>query len=59
MNQYQKLIANLTKLNLNNMAAAIADYRQPVNEHQISFSTALLELTDKELAYQQQESLKR
>ena len=59
MNQYQKLITNLTKLNLNNMAASIVDYRQPVNDHQISFSEALLELTDKEIAYQQEESMKR
>ena len=59
MNQYQKLVDNLTKLNLHNMAAAIADYRQQVNDGQISFSEALLELTDKEIAYQQQESLKR
>ena len=59
MNQYQRLVDNLTKLNLHNMAAAIADYRQQVNDDQISFSEALLELTDKEIAYQQQESLKR
>ena len=50
MNQYQ---------NLHNMAASIVDYRQQVNDSQISFSEALLELTDKEIAYQQQESLKR
>ena len=42
-----------------NMAASIADYRQQVNDNQISFSEALLELTDKEIAYQQQKSLKR
>ena len=59
MNQYQKLVNNLTKLNLHNMAASIVDYRQHVNDSQISFSEALLELTDKEIAYQQQESLKR
>ena len=61
MNQYQRLIDNLTKLNLNNMAASIADYRHKVNDSQISFSEALLELTDKEIAYpyQRQESLKR
>ena len=59
MNQYQRLVDNLTKLNLHNMVAAIADYRQQVNDGQISFSEALLELTDKEIAYQQQESLKR
>ena len=59
MNQYQRLIDNLTKLNLNNMAASIADYRQKVNDSQISFSEALLELTDKKIAYQRQESLKR
>ena len=59
MNQYQKLVDNLTKLNLDNMAASIADYRQQVNDNQISFSEALLELTDKEIAYQQQKSLKR
>ena len=59
MNQYQKLVNNLTKLNLHNMAASIVDYRQQVNDSQISFSEALLELTDKEIAYQQQESLKR
>ena len=59
MNQYQKLIDNLTKLNLHNMAASIADCRQQVNDSQISFSEALLELTDKEIAYQQHESLKR
>lgn len=59
MNQYQRLVDNLTKLNLNNMAASIANYRQKVNDSQISFSEALLELTDKEIAYQQQESLKR
>ena len=59
MNQYQRLVDNLTKLNLNNMAASIADYRQQVNDSQISFSEALLELTDKEIAYQRQESLKR
>lgn len=47
MNQYQRLVDNLTKLNLHNMAAAIADYRQQVNDGQISFSEALLELTDK------------
>lgn len=51
MNQYQKLITNLTKLNLNNMAASIVDYRQVVNDQQVSFSEALLELTDKEIAY--------
>lgn len=34
------------------MAASIADYRQQVNDNQISFSEALLELTDKEIAYQ-------
>ena len=59
MNQYQRLVDNLTKLNLNNMSASIADYRQQVNDSQISFSEALLELTDKEIAYQRQESLKR
>ena len=59
MNQYQRLIDNLTKLNLNNMAESIADYRQQVNDSQISFSEALLELTDKEIDYQRQESLKR
>lgn len=59
MNQYQRLVDNLTKLNLNNMAASIANYRQQVNDSQISFSEALLELTDKEIAYQRQESLKR
>ena len=59
MNQYQQLIQNLTKLNLNTMATAIADYRQQVNDHQISFSEALLELTNKEIAYQQQEDLTR
>src|SRR5699024_2424509 len=59
MNQYQKLVDNLTKLNLHNMAASIADYRQQVNDNQISFSEALLKLTDKEITYQQQESLKR
>ena len=59
MNQYQKLVNNLTKLNLHNMAASIVNYRQQVNDSQISFSEALLELTDKEIAYQQQESLKR
>ena len=59
MNQYQRLVDNLTKLNLNNMAASIANYRQKVNDSQISFGEALLELTDKEIAYQQQESLKR
>ena len=59
MNQYQKLVNNLTNLNLHNMAASIVDYRQQVNDSQISFSEALLELTDKEIAYQQQESLKR
>ena len=32
MNQYQRLIDNLTKLNLNNMAASIADYRQQIDE---------------------------
>ena len=41
------------------MAASIADYRQQVNDNQISFSEALLKLTDKEITYQQQESLKR
>ena len=41
------------------MAASIADYRQQVNDSQISFSEALLELTDKEIVYQQQESLNR
>ena len=55
MNQYQRLIDNLTKL----MAESIADYRQQVNDSQISFSEALLELTNKEIAYQRQESLKR
>lgn len=59
MNQYQRLIANLTALNLNTMAEAIADYREPVNSHELSFSEALLKLTDKEISYQQQESLKR
>lgn len=59
MNQYQKLIDNLTKLNLNNMAANIKNYRQLVNDKQISFSEALLELTNKEVAYQQHQSLKR
>ena len=59
MNQYQRSVDNLTKLNLNNMAASITDYRQQVNDSQISFSEALLELTDKEIAYQRQESLKR
>ncbi|GEM_PF-4393580 len=59
MNQYQRLVDNLTKLNLNNMAASIADYRQQVNDSQISFSEALLELTNKEIAYQRQESLTR
>ena len=59
MNRYQKLVDNLTKLNLHNMAASIADYRQQVNDNQISFSEALLKLTDKEITYQQQESLKR
>lgn len=59
MNQYQRLIDNLTKLNLHNMAASIADYRQQVNDSQISFSETLLELTDNEITYQQQESLKR
>ena len=59
MNQYQKLVNNLTKLNLHNMAASIVDYRQRVNDSQISFSETLLELTDKEIAYQQQENLKR
>ena len=59
MNQYQRLVDNLTKLNLNNMAASIADYRQKVNDSQISFSEVLLELTDKEIDYQRQESLKR
>ena len=44
MNQYQKLVDNLTKLNLHNMAASIADYRQQVNDNQISFSEALLKL---------------
>lgn len=58
MNQYQRLIDNLTKLNLHNMAASIADYRQQVNDSQISFSEALLELTDNEITYQQQESLR-
>ncbi|MCC4425551.1 hypothetical protein LMB23_03650, partial [Limosilactobacillus reuteri] len=38
---YQKLVDNLTKLNLDNMAASIADYRQQVNDNQISFSEAL------------------
>ena len=32
MNQYQRLVDNLTKLNLNNMAASIADYRQQIDE---------------------------
>lgn len=41
------------------MAASIVDYRQVVNDQQVSFSEALLELTDKEIAYQQKESLKR
>lgn len=41
------------------MAASIVDYRQQVNDGQISFSEALLKLTDKEIAYQQHESLKR
>ena len=41
MNQYQRLVDNLTKLNLNNMVASIADYRQQVNDNQISFSEAL------------------
>ena len=41
------------------MAEAIADYREPVNSHELSFSEALLKLTDKEISYQQQESLKR
>lgn len=50
MNQYQRLVDNLTKLNLHNMAAAIADYRQQVNDGQISFSEALLELTDKDIS---------
>lgn len=59
MNQYQRLIDNLTKLNLNNMAESIADYRPQVNDSQISFSEELLELTDKEIDYQRQESLKR
>lgn len=59
MNQYQRLVDNLTNLNLNNMAASIANYRQKVNDSQISFSEAILELTDKEIAYQQQESLNR
>ena len=35
MNQYQRLIDNLTKLNLNNMAASIADYRQQIDEFAI------------------------
>lgn len=38
MNQYQKLVNNLTKLNLHNMAASIVDYRQQANDSQISFS---------------------
>ena len=33
--------------------------REQVNDSRISFSEALLELTDKEITYQQQESLKR
>ena len=32
MNQYQRLVDNLTKLNLNNMAASIANYRQQIDE---------------------------
>lgn len=31
------------------MAASIVDYRQAVNDQQVSFSEALLELTDKEI----------
>ena len=44
MNQYKQLQANLTKLNLTNMAGNLEQYISQVNNHKLSFSEALLKL---------------
>lgn len=59
MNQYKQLQANLTKLNLTNMAGNLEQYISQVNNHKLSFSEALLKLTTGQLEYKQDLALKK
>ncbi|WP_225363695.1 IS21-like element helper ATPase IstB, partial [Ligilactobacillus agilis] len=59
MNQYEQLRSNLSQLNLQNLAENLEYYRKLVNNQEISFTEALLALTQQELKYQNEERIKR
>lgn len=59
MNQYEQLNSNLSYLNLENIRQNLNEYISKVNDHKISFSEALLDLTNKEINYQHQLELER
>ena len=53
MKKYEKLLDNLIKLHLTNIAETLEQHADKVNSQKESFSEALLALTNSELAYQE------
>lgn len=56
---YQKLLNNLEALNLGFMREYVPNYIDIVNEQEISFTEALLKLTEQELVFQEEQKVER
>jgi DNA replication protein DnaC len=56
---YQELLSNLEKLNLNHMREYVPNYIDVANKKDISLTEALLELTKKEVEFQNNQKVER
>lgn len=54
MSNFQALLTNLDELGLQRIKSYLPEYIDQINEQQLSFTTAMLKLTELEINYQNQ-----
>ncbi|BDZ30494.1 IS21-like element helper ATPase IstB [Lactiplantibacillus sp. WILCCON 0030] len=59
MTKFQELLTNLDALGMNKMHAYLPDYLDDINAQQLTFTDAMLKLTDIELSWQSELQIKR
>lgn len=59
MTKFQELLTNLDALGMNKMHAYLPDYLDEINAQQLTFTDAMLKLTDIELSWQAELQIKR
>lgn len=59
MTKFQELLTNLDTLGLGKMHAYLPDYIDQINQQQLSFTDAMLNLTEAELRWQDEQEVQR